>query len=55
MDILARSRANRVPNEFSSKKVSKLLELYTLWYDGDSAAAKVALIQDILEFKRKRG
>jgi hypothetical protein len=48
--ILNRSRNNSPPKEFAEKKLPKLLELYTNWYDGDIPAAKVALIQDIIEF-----
>lgn len=47
--ILSKSRSIKVPSEFATDKLSKVLELYLNWYDGDIAAAKVALIQDVIE------
>lgn len=48
-ELLYRSRKIHVPNEFATVKLSKVLDLYVNWYDGDVAAAKVKLIQDVIE------
>ena len=40
--LVEKMRANVPPREFSEKKLSKIIELYTNWYDGNIAAAKVA-------------
>lgn len=48
-EILRKARQKCVPQEFSTEKVSKILDLYVMWYEGDVPAAKVALIQDIID------
>ncbi|MFL0799461.1 MAG: hypothetical protein K6L80_03350 [Agarilytica sp.] len=48
-ELFRRVRSVNVPNELATEKLRKILDQYVLWFDGDIPAAKVALIQDIIE------